>query len=461
MPGRAVRGWAAAQSGVAHWRESIARGDESRRLGKYVEARQSYQEALAEAEKFGPDDQRLAATLNNLAALLFDYGNASEAEASVPARARNLRAGRNRRAMTTWPMCSIISRPSPPGAAASRKHSLSTEGLSILVDKDGSDGPGTAAVLNNMADVVRRLGRNDEAESLYKRSIAAWRKGDKGKSGEALAMGNLAALYFSQARYDEAQSLLEQCLRMQTALLGPEHPRLANNMTHLGEIYLVRHRYAEAEDLFRHSLAIKEKALAPDHPDLLMTLSALGRLLMATDRSDEAGALFERAQRIARKSLPAGNPELGALLVNIGRYHRLQGRLADAQGSLQQGLQILETALGPDHSRTLAAVIALAEVYVAEARYESADAMYRRAMAGLEKNQRPRCRAGGSHRQPRRHLPRSRPRYGGGATVPARAAHVEIAVAAGRVCDEVARVGRPLSSRWPPNGRQGNGTERQ
>src|SRR5690348_16518109 len=71
---------AASQAGLAHWREAIARGDENRRLGKYVEARQSYQEALAEAEKFDSNDERLAATLNNLAALLFDYGNATDAE---------------------------------------------------------------------------------------------------------------------------------------------------------------------------------------------------------------------------------------------------------------------------------------------------------------------------------------------------------------------------------------------
>ena len=70
----------AAQSSVARWREAIVRGDENRRLGKYVEARQSYLEALAEAEKFGPNDLGLAATLNNLAALLFDYGKDAEAE---------------------------------------------------------------------------------------------------------------------------------------------------------------------------------------------------------------------------------------------------------------------------------------------------------------------------------------------------------------------------------------------
>src|SRR5437764_14348305 len=69
-----------AADSVARWRDSLIQGNESRRQGKYAEARRSYLDALAEAEKFGPDDPRLAATLNNLGALLFDYGDYAEAE---------------------------------------------------------------------------------------------------------------------------------------------------------------------------------------------------------------------------------------------------------------------------------------------------------------------------------------------------------------------------------------------
>ena len=119
-----------------------------------------------------------------------------------------------------------------------------------------------------------------------------------------------------------------------------------------------------------------------------MSLSALGRLLMITNRSDEAGALFGRALDIARKSAAGPNIRIWArLLVNIGRYHRLQGRLAESQTVLQEALEILERALGADHARTLAAVTALGELYLAQGRYESAEAMYRRAVAALEKNQ--------------------------------------------------------------------------
>ena len=246
----------AAGSTAAHWSESIGRGDECRRLGKYTEARRSYLDALAEAEKFGPDDQRLGSTLNNLAALLFDYGNDGEAEAlyrrALPIFERAGAGGRDNLAHVLNNLAVIAARHSRLEEA----RTLYERSLA-LADREGSDGPQTAAILNNIGDLARRQGRDQEAESLYRRSIAAWRKHEAEQGRAALVQGNLATLYYSQGRFDEAQELLEECLRTQQALLGPEHPRLANNMTHLGEIYALRHRYAEAEDLFRRALDLQ------------------------------------------------------------------------------------------------------------------------------------------------------------------------------------------------------------
>jgi len=230
-----------ADTNPARWRESLEGGDRSRRLGKYAESRQSYLQALAEAEKFGPDDRRLAATLNNLAALLFDYGDYAQAEPLF------------RRAL------GIFERLASPGDADTANV---LNNLAALVARDGRlddaqgmyeralailakrspDAPESGAILNNLADVARRQGRDAEAAELYRRSVAAWKK--QGAEGQAaLPMGNLASLYFVSGRYDEAQQLLEQCLEAQIRLLGPDHPRMANNMAHLGEIYGFHSRY--------------------------------------------------------------------------------------------------------------------------------------------------------------------------------------------------------------------------
>ena len=48
--------------------------------GKYAEAEKQLLTALQEAENFGPEDPRLAASLNNLAALYQAQGRSAEAE---------------------------------------------------------------------------------------------------------------------------------------------------------------------------------------------------------------------------------------------------------------------------------------------------------------------------------------------------------------------------------------------
>src|SRR2546425_452013 len=60
---------ALAQGGV--WEASTRAGEQAYRQGRYSEAERSFQAALKEAEQFGPEDPRVARTLNNLA-LLYD-----------------------------------------------------------------------------------------------------------------------------------------------------------------------------------------------------------------------------------------------------------------------------------------------------------------------------------------------------------------------------------------------------
>ena len=51
-----------------------------RQQGRYAEAEQAHLLAVAEAEKFGPEDRRLALSLNELAALYHTTGRLREAE---------------------------------------------------------------------------------------------------------------------------------------------------------------------------------------------------------------------------------------------------------------------------------------------------------------------------------------------------------------------------------------------
>jgi tetratricopeptide (TPR) repeat protein len=62
------------------WQKAIPEGKQLREQGRYAEAEQVHVLAVAEAEKFGPEDRRLALSLNELAALYHATGRLREAE---------------------------------------------------------------------------------------------------------------------------------------------------------------------------------------------------------------------------------------------------------------------------------------------------------------------------------------------------------------------------------------------
>ncbi len=62
------------------WETSTAAGLEAYQQARYAEAEKAWLLALKEAENFGPEDPRLATSLNNLAELYRAQGKYAEAE---------------------------------------------------------------------------------------------------------------------------------------------------------------------------------------------------------------------------------------------------------------------------------------------------------------------------------------------------------------------------------------------
>ncbi len=112
------------------WEKSTAAGMEAYQQGRYGEAKKWWLAALEEAENFGPDDERLATILHNLASLYQDQGNYPEAE---PLFKRSL---------------------------ALREKAL------------GPDHPNLALMLENYAVLLRNMQRNAEAEKMEARAQA-------------------------------------------------------------------------------------------------------------------------------------------------------------------------------------------------------------------------------------------------------------------------------------------------
>ena len=370
------------------WEMANAAGQEAYEQAHYAEAEEYLSAALKEAENFGPEDPRLATSLNNLAALYNLQGKYTEAEP------------------------------------------LSKRSLAIREKALGPDHPDVATSLNNLAALYRAQGRYAEAEPLYQRALAirekvlggrtiprpppastTWRCSTTTKAAYAEAeplskrslairekalgpdhphvatsLNNLAVLYRNQGRYKEAEPPHQRALMIQEKALGPEHPDVAASLNNLAALYNLQGKYTEAEPPHQRALMIQEKALGPDHPDVAQSLNNLGLLYYTQGKYTEAEPLYQRALAIHGES--PGDPTTPTSLPasTIWRSSTAtKGATRKPSRSTRRALAIDGDALGPDHPNLATDLTSLGLLYDTQGKYTEAEPLDQRALAIYEK----------------------------------------------------------------------------
>ena len=150
------------------WQDHLGDGQKLREQGRYTEAEKVYSAVLVEAETFGPEDRRVAITLNKLAGLYHARGRLSEAEPLY------------RRALAIWEKLpermelastlNNLARLCLDQEKYDEVVALSKRALGIS-ESDAPNGPEVANSLNNLADVHAIQGRHAEAEPLYRQAL--------------------------------------------------------------------------------------------------------------------------------------------------------------------------------------------------------------------------------------------------------------------------------------------------
>ena len=179
------------------------------------------------------------------------------------------------------------------GAAAPLAHDL----LSRLERATPRDDTEIAAATGDVAQVAEGEGRFEEAETLFRRSVALAEQAAGGTHrATALALNNLGSFLNAVNRWQEAEPIMRRALHIRERTLGPSDPLTAQSLCTLGLIVFMQEDMLLAESLLRQSLAIRERMDPPARrSDLAESQVALARLLLATGRADEAKPLASEA----------------------------------------------------------------------------------------------------------------------------------------------------------------------
>ena len=304
-------------------------GAANRRLGKFDEARASYEASLAIHEKVsGQKSAEMFDALHGLGHTYLEMGDPAKAEEYY-----------------TRAVDYLVSNPT-------------------LIDQIYE-----TANLEMIARLYRDVGRYSDAEPYFKRVLAA-----KKAQGDGLdTLKEMAQFYAVQNNYYEAQKYMEQAIDLEEkqVLHGGETGQLAlrelaDTYSEVGEIYSILGSEQDSKEAFQLSQALQNAEIAARRTMVLQKSGAASKDEITKRRKENAGHLEQCADlllklnrteaaekvyllalglRILTNDFSAeGNENLAGVLVKLGNYYRQRKNFPEAEKKYQEAVKALSNS---------------------------------------------------------------------------------------------------------------------
>jgi tetratricopeptide (TPR) repeat protein len=180
----------------------------------------------------------------------------------------------------------------------------------------------------------------------------------------AATLDNLATLYMSYGRVDDAESVTNQALAVRKKLGNVSDIGLSQ--VHLADIALVRRQFKKAEQLAQRGILGMQSSSDPPRAGLLSAFITLTYARCSRGHCGEGVTSAEQAVAFANKTFEPESVAAGFALETLGFAKWKSGLLQDAEKDMLQAIQILKTKLAADDPR-LAGALLQYRTYLVEA----------------------------------------------------------------------------------------------
>lgn len=212
--------------------------------------------------------------------------------------------------------------------------------LHFLGEDRETDDPEMVEINYKLAVINHDQGLFEQAEKLYKSTLAAWEKID-GEESERIGtlINNLASLYQAHGKYQKAAVTCRRGLVIRNNTLTPGHLDVAESLINLAGIYCAQEEYEQAEPFCRQALNIREKAQGLIHPDVAQTLEKLADIYRRQEKYALIEMLYKRALIAREEILGKDHPETACMEGNLGIIYQEQGDFEKAEEHLKKSLE--------------------------------------------------------------------------------------------------------------------------
>lgn len=254
----------------------------------------------------------------------------------------------------------------------------------LQIERRVSDTQRQAHTMNGLAIALHYLGKNKEAESLFKEALKLQKtRHDRGEEDlEVLPWikCNLARVYTVQGRYDEAEKLFRETI--ETAQWPVEHRSDLRYATERANMYREQGQYDKAEFLFDKTLETLRKDKGDEHFLTTLCMCGLVQLYVDQDRYEEANASFNEVLPIARRRLRKDHPVTIKLMNTLAVLYSKQKHYDEAEGLFDEVLKGRQRELGDDHPDTLESKNDLAVLFKQQGDHDKSEPLLLEALEG-------------------------------------------------------------------------------
>ncbi|MCA1714966.1 MAG: tetratricopeptide repeat protein, partial [Gammaproteobacteria bacterium] len=239
----------------------------------------------------------------------------------------------------------------------------------------GNRHPLAIELQRNIAEQRRNLGQLAAAEAAYRSALQLAEELHGPSHPETLVLRrHLAAIFFKQGRYSEADTELGVVHAALLGLPGQQRQALAESWQARGLVAWQRGDLTGADAALKQAVALHRRG--GDQAQLAGALSDHATVLHAAGRSRNALRALAEARRLRIAQLGAQHALVGDLERLTGEIHAASGSDAAAAEHLQQAVRLTTTGYGPRHPHTRLAVLSQARSWVRQGRVDDALARF-------------------------------------------------------------------------------------
>ncbi|MEO5721672.1 MAG: tetratricopeptide repeat protein [Chthoniobacterales bacterium] len=172
------------------------------------------------------------------------------------------------------------------------------QSATLLEDLPYSD---FGTLLNNVALLYRKSGRQKAAEPFYLHALALYEKQLGPEHADvASVLNNLAVFYTNERRYAEAEQTHLRALGIRQKIHPTSHPDIAQSKCNLAVVYHSRGDYPRASELYKESLQVWEEMADKPPADYEIVASNYADLLRSLGKAKQASQVETRARKKMR-----------------------------------------------------------------------------------------------------------------------------------------------------------------